>query len=327
MEGEIIIRKIDNLDIPHLTELYTRVWPNYPFDRINKTKWAVTTSPEKGFCAEIDGKIIGSRSSFFTNCYLGNSKLRCVQFGDSCVDVDYRGVGLFTKMNKAFLEAFFSDQEPSIIWNVSVDASKKAYEKLGWKYIRSLSGLYYISRPIRFLFKSGFHLNMISGPKEYTDAPIPDVSQIPTEFIMNREEIHRKNGQIHTFYDEDTLRWRVGSASGIRLFSKPKMGACFYKLGNRDRVVYLRIGEVFLAEGASLKSLIKELIRIHHADVVITSISSAHPLYKNYKRMGFINNPFKKYLNLGFKTNSSSLLSACSNTKNWALCNLDLDTF
>lgn len=327
-QEDILIRPIETRDKEQLEALYDRVWPETAGKKGGKTSWAVDTSEYKGMLAEKNGLVIGSRMAFRSNVYCGCDKLTCVQFGDSCVDKDFRRYGLFTRMNRAFLETYFKDGR-ELIYNVSVEASKKAYQKVGWVYINALSTIFYLPKPISTLWKIKGNIKKLAGEPYIEDSSIPDLSIIQDRMLKPREEIMQAGRLIHSMYDLETLKWRVGTDSGIRLFCDKELGACFYKIGKKDGLKFLILGEFFPVEnsGYVINKLLKGLIEDIKPDVVKAAITYKHPYYAFVKKFGFFNNPLNHYLNMGVRVNSEIMRLACLNPDNWAISNIDLDTF
>lgn len=328
MENSIIIRPIIENDKQGLVELYDRVWPETAGTKWGKTSWAVDTSEYKGMCAEKNGQIIGSRFAFHSNIYLGNQKLVCTQFGDSCVDVKYRGYGLFSRMNLEFLKSYFREGN-ELIYNVSVEASKKAYQKLGWQYIDAFSNLLFFPNCFRTLWKVKGNIKNIGGNPIYDKAAFPDTEKVSEDILELREKIFVEKRLIHTYYDKDTLRWRVKTDSGIKIFYDNCLGACLYKTGTKHGLRCLTIGEIFPLEYSQplVTRILNQIISIEKFDLVNVSITISHPLYKYYRKYGFIHNPMKKYLNLGVRANSEIMRSVAYNPDNWGISTIDVDTF
>ncbi len=324
----INLRNIESRDAVLLAELYDRVWPENAGMHFAKTKWAIETCEIRGVCAEFNGKIVGSRSCFHTNIFIGKDKVSCLQFGDSCVDERFRGKGLFSRMNNRFLEMYYRTGD-EMIYNISVEASKKAYEKLGWKYIDTLMKLYYIGNVFSFVWKTKGNIKKLAGIMEVEPSPIPDTSVIPNDLLDLRESQLSQNHIIHTKYDCQTLKWRMGTDSSIRLFYDAEIGACLYKIGIKNGLRFCVIGDIFLRKYdlPSFKALFRKLKTIVKADVYETSICYSHPLYKLYKSSGFLKNPLRTFLNLGVRVVSQNMKEICYRPDNWALTNLDLDTF
>ena len=328
MNDDIIIRKICSSDKEALASLYDRVWPEMAGLHLEKTSWAIDTSEYSGICAEVNGKIIGSRACFRANVYLGEKRIVSVQFGDSCVDKDYRRFGLFSRMNTCFLHDFFKTKD-ELIYNVSVDASRKAYEKLGWVYIRSLSNIIRINQPLTFLIKKKGHFGVLAGNMVVDKYPIPNISTIPDVLFEEREKVMKEKGCLHNRYDKGVLKWRLGTDSGIRSLYIEKIGLCLYKTGNKNGLRWCTIGEMFLFE-YSYRCFSKMYSAVKSSDVfdaMNVVISHAHPLYRFFLRKGFLINPRKPFLNHGVKVESDKMKDICLNPNNWAIAELDIDTF
>lgn len=328
MDKNIIIRKIRLSDQYQLADLYDRVWPEERGHHLEKTKWAISSSEHTGVCAVDGDRIIGSRSCFHTNVKYGGETVDCVQFGDSCVDSDYRGQGLFLKMNQAFLADFYRTGD-ELIYNVSVDASRRAYEKLGWVYLDSLSKLIKIVRPLSFIRKTKGDIRLLSGNPSFDPAEAPDLSVIPEDLLKVRQSLMIEAGLLFNDYDRKTLDWRMGSGSDIRLFHYPGVGSCCYKVGTKNGLRCCIVGEVFLYDYSfrNLKKVLRILMKGADFDLMETVVSHAHPMYRWFRRMGFLVNPAKVYLNFGVKARSDRMKEISLNPENWALCNMDIDTF
>lgn len=57
------------------------------------------------------------------------------------------------------------------------------------------------------------------------------------------------------------------------------------------------------------------------------AVTISHPLYKYYRKYGFIHNPRKKFLNLGVRVNSEIMRAVAYNPSNWGISTIDIDTF
>lgn len=323
------IRKVRRDDLNSLVELYEIVWPEVDYDKKAKAKFILEESEGVNFCAEDDGIIVGSRMSYFQNMHYGGKKMCCVEMCDSCVHPSYRGHGLFLKMNKMFLEEFFSSKiGGELIFNISAYASSKAHKKLGWQYISSLMALRKIQRPWHLFSRIILCRDKLFRPL-VLDKGHEDVT-IDNELLKIREEwmLHQRP-LLHIRYDDDTYKWRMKSNSGIKVLKNNLLGSLLYKLGHRGVFVEVEIGEVFLYvyTKKNFRLLLKQLIKEVRPDLLTVLISEGHPLLKWYKDSFFIFNPKKKYLRHGVRVKSEEMKSICYNPKNWALSSLDIDTF
>lgn len=329
MQKEITIRDITPDDLKALVDLYDSVWPETAGTYEGKTKWMLSSSPLYGVCACDDDKITGARLSFVVNIYFGDKKINSVQYGNSSVHRDYRRLGIFTKMNREFLKVFFDENNNDLIYNVSVEASKLAYQKLGWVYIDALSKQICITNILSVLFKIKFDIRQLSGIIKYDKKNTPTLEAFDYKLLDLRETLFRENECIHTNYTKSFFEWRLSSDTNIDLFTIDGLGTVVYKIGTRGRLRIITIGEVFLYEynQVNLRKIIKLLKKEFTVDILEVLITDNHPCFSFYKKVGFVSNPLKKYLNLGVKVVSDEMKKICLNPNNWALSSLDIDTF
>lgn len=323
-----VIRKVIPSDFDKLVSLYDGVWADVDYDKRKKANFILRESIGIHYCAEADGQIVGSRTSCFQNMYCGKKKLICVQIGDSCVRKDFRGRGLFIKMNQAFLNDFFSeDNKGELIYNISVFASRKAYEKLGWNYIKSLMALRQLARPFHIAWCTKLRLKHLSVPIKWDK--INDDVNIDPVLLQKREELLSNGNLLHICYDENTLKWRMKSKSGIRQFSVNGLGSIIFKRGKRGQLIDIEIGEIFLYDYSkrNLKIILHEFKSVFLPDILTVLISEGHPLKKMYESLGFYSNPKQKYLHHGVRVETDEMKRICYNPHNWAISSLDIDTF
>lgn len=323
--SEILIRKVTDNDFEQLIKLYSEVWDDVTYNKVEKANFILKESKGISYCAEKNGDIVGSRTSFFLNFYYGARKLICVQVGDSCTRKDCRGQGLFSKMNKAFLADYFSNKTGGeLIWNISVEASKRVYEKLGWHYIHSLQTIIKFARPFHIFSKVGLNIKSLGGDVEWNlDTETEPINE---PLLIVRETIMKEFGVLHTNYNNETFCWRMKSKNGIKSFTDDKLGTVIYKIGMKKGLVFAQIGEVFLYDYnlKTLKAILSSFQKSIKPDVIKTSISLGHPLYNLYAKCGY-----KKlhFLHHGIRVETEEMKEICYKPQNWAISSLDIDTF
>lgn len=328
MNGDIIIRKVKSDDFEGLIQLYEEVWPEVDYDKRKKADFVLHESNGVNYCAEMDGRVVGSRLSFYQNFYWGSRKLKNVQFADSCIHPVCRGKGVFINLNKAFLQDFFSEQTGGeLVYNISVIASRNAYEKCGWKYIESLMKLRKFPRPIKTLFKIGFDYRKLSAHIDWEHSN--NIKEIDPDLLRIREKEFSKTNLLHMRYDEETFRWRMKSESGIQSFFVPGIGYMIYKIGYRGKLVEVELGEMFLYEYSrkTFKKLLEEFNKSINPDIIWVMVSEGHPLRHFYESSRFLSNPKQKYLHHGVRVETDEMKEICYNPQNWAISSLDVDTF
>lgn len=323
------IRKVSQSDITELAALYEQVWPDVSFDKLEKANFVLRESTGVSYCAVKEGEIVGSRTSFFMPAYYGNRKLNCVQFADSCIRKDCRRQGLFLKMNQAFLDGFFKEYSGELIYNISVDASRAAYEKLGWNYIKSLHVVTKYPHILKLLFKIGFDIRKMRGAPKFDLKT--EIQPIPLSLFDIRNNFFSQTKTIYIKYSAKTFNWRIKSGNGIKVFVDDSLGAVVYKIGKKPSgISYLSIGEVFLVEYKynNFKMLIDRLANRLNTDIIGTAITLGHPLLPFYRKYGLKGtNKASAYLNQGVRVETEEMKSICYRPDNWALSMLDIDTF
>jgi len=314
-------------DVEKMAILYEVVWPDVDYDKLTKADFVITHSNGINYCAEYKDEIVGSRTSIFENMYIGNRCLNCVQCGDSCVHPSFQGKGIFQRMNKAFLKGFFEEQPGQIVYNISVEASRRSYEKLGWQYIESMMKLRCFPFPLRTIKKIGLRLKEFRRPIFWNRTN--NIFSIDERLLAIRENHLIKDNLLHIRYDRETFEWRVKSNSGIKSFFDSKYGYILYKEGTRGVLKEIEIGEVFLYEYSkrAFRNIIKLFNKTMKPDIVWVMVSEGHPLRKWYSSLFFLPNPKQKYLHHGVKIMTQEMEKICYNPQNWAISSLDIDTF
>lgn len=323
---DIVVRKVTDDDFDGLVALYENVWPEVSYDKYEKANFVLRESNGVCYCAELNGNLVGSRTSFYMPIFYGNRKLNCVQFADSCVHSSCRRRGLFLRLNEAFLHDFFDERSGELVYNISVDDSRKAYEKLGWVYINSLAGLKMYPRLLHLFRAIGFKIQKLRGSVEWDHET--NICDVDEELLEIREREFLKTECIHVRYDKDSFLWRLKSKNGIKIQMFEDFGCVIYKEGTKNGLKVVTIGDVFLYsyDYHSFKNLIKRFINTSKPDIVLATITIGHPLFCFYRRY------FPKYNKLSFanhgvKVVSDEMREICLNPENWALSFMDIDTF
>lgn len=322
---DFIIREVTDNDFEALVDLYCSVWPEGKNIHRQKATFVLKESDGVCYCAEKEGKIVGGRSSFYMPFYYGDRKIKCVQFADSCIHESCRRQGLFLKMNTAFLHGFFDENGGELVYNISVDNSRKAYEKLGWVYIQSLTSFVKYVRPIHMFIKARFNPNNMKGAIEYDLTN--RLHTIDEELFSVREKLMVENNVLYVKYTKETFEWRLKSGNGIKILNVPQIGAVVYKVGYKPSgIKALAIGEVFLYnyDNTSFNRLEKELKKRENPDMIIAKFSLSHPLYQLLQHAHYKGGSFDNH---GVKVMSDEMREICLNPTNWAISFFDIDTF
>lgn len=295
-QKEIMIRRVNALDIDALLKLYDIVWPNVDYDKHAKARFMLEYSTGVGYGAECKGKMIGSHLSIYQNFYVGDRKIKCVETGDTCVDPCSQGLGLFQKIYCAFRRDFFDNEKGDLIWGISAPGAVRSFTKAGKQFIDTTMKLRHFSQPMRTLWKIKGDIRELRKPIIWDK--ISESYDIDELLLEKRESLLNTSQLLHLRYDKETFAWRLKSDSGIKCFLVQDLGMILYKIGRRGKIVEIGIGEVFLYDYtiSSFKRLYRYFKSKLHPDIVWVIVSKGHPLCNIYSKAGFITNPKKKFL-------------------------------
>lgn len=307
------IATLERSELDQVIRLFILVWGGDPEKVKEKTEWAFANGFSKVLVYKNEAdEIIAVRGGFkWPLAYKGHD-FDCYQFHGTCVHPDYRRLGLFSKLNKAFIGAA-EEERSELIFNVSVTASKLGYEKLGWKYIKGFHRLTKVHT-----------LNAITKKKMPAETINRHNGNVSEELLAARTT--QFENLVHTYYTSDFLDWRLqNKAEDYRILSV-EGAAVIYKIrlaGNQKQLI---IGDVFLAEKkfSYFKKAMKALFKQERPDVSLTYIFSSHPYYGYFFRFLYFPNPLNFHLHFGTKTLKSQM--DISGLK-WGSAFLDIDTF
>jgi hypothetical protein len=306
------IETLDRSELDKVVALFLIVWGGEPGKVKAKTEWAFDNDFSKVlvFKNEAD-EIIAVRGGFKWPLQYNGHAFDCYQFHGTCVHPDYRRLGLFSKLNKAFL-AEAEAEGSELIFNVSVTASKLGYEKLGWHYLKGFHRLTKVHT-----------VNAITQKRASKLAPaLRDT--LPDTLIAARES--QFSNRIHTRYTGGFLDWRLKNAEEEYRILQMEGAAVLYKMrlaGNRSELV---IGDVFLEHRSYrlFKKAVRAVFAREKPDLSLVYIFSGHPYYRYFLRLLYLPNPFRFHLHFGTKTLKSRLDIA---GLEWGSAFLDIDTF
>ncbi|MBS1549840.1 MAG: GNAT family N-acetyltransferase [Bacteroidetes bacterium] len=299
----------------NIAGLFQLVWGGDITEIEEKTEWAFYKTKSKIILYEDKDRLIAARGGIFWPLQINDNLINSIQFHGTCVHPDYRRKGIFTAINKEFLQSATNDKV-EFIFNVSVDASRAGYEKLGWEYIKGFRRLTLFRKPLRIIKerrKPAVILNKETPKKHISDV-----------LIRNRNEKLRE--YVHVPYSDDFIKWRLDNPKAGYEILENNNGAILYKKYRKGNALEIVIGECFLTSYSysEFSKLIESLIKKENPDMIYTYIFNNHPLYNFYLRKFFLPNPFHFNLNFGTKVLNSGLKIS---EEKWALSYLDIDTY
>lgn len=315
------ITELDKKEMNKVIDLFCLVW-NEPIDKVrDKTNWAFSNNFSKVLVFKNkEGEIIAVRGGIKWPLIYNDKELNCYQFHGTCVHPDYRRIGLFTKLNKEFIQSC-NLEKAELIFNVSVKASKLGYEKLGWQYIKGFRRLTYIRKPIRLIFK-----NRNQSQDKLIHPKVKNEIDVSNDFIDARN--NKLKNTIHCKYTNEFLKWRLSNESENYKEAKTKDALIIYKVKYSNGEKEIIIGECFLIEYKfkPFSEVIDLLIKNENPDILYTYIFNTHPCYTFFLKKIFLPNPKRYNLNFGTKILNTGLKNDFKKNE-WALSFLDIDTF
>ncbi|ELY48948.1 GNAT family N-acetyltransferase [Natronolimnohabitans innermongolicus] len=143
------IRPFDAGDRRAFLSLYEQV-----FDRERSAEWFRWRFEESPYVdhvpivvADDGGEIVGCRSFFPLEVRVGGADRLALQPCDTMVHPDYRGQGLFSRMNAVAVDRY-TDGDPAFCFNFPNDNAKPGNRKHGWKEIGTFPVYYRPQDPI-----------------------------------------------------------------------------------------------------------------------------------------------------------------------------------
>lgn len=318
---QVTVRQCSKAAVPDVVRLFELVWP----DNLHgaTTNWALGDEAPRPapLVVAVDSRtktLVGARGAISWPLRSAEGKRDLVyQFHGTAVHPDYRRLGLFSAMTKEFLTIVADDA--SLIFNVSVAESRAGYEKMGWSYLPGFRTYFWPTRPLRLLRNKR---DLTSTPVDLqVGDPLPHFSDV-TEALEVRSS--RLAGKHHTEYDEDFFRWRFGKPEH-RCVGSSNQGFCFYRLRRRGALTEALVGDLW-PTGSNIRSLLGQLVRREHPDVVTFWLSDSHPLRPVLRRIGVLPDP-RRHLHLGIRLLNTQDVRAHLDASKWGLMAADIDTF
>lgn len=306
------IEELQYSDIDKLVDLFVLVWKNDRKKIMEKTNWAFNNNFSKVLVYENErGEFVAARGAIRWPLMLNGLEYNCYQFHNTCVHPDYRRRGLFTKLNMEFLKLCKSENV-DLIFNISLDASRAGYEKLGWKYFNGFHRLtkIHLTNKLFSIFNKNeakFNTSTIKGN---------------LLFIKNKEF---KN-VVHTFYNKTYMSWRLSNVEEKYKIFSIRNNSIIYKIKFFQNMKTLIIGEIFLEQRtySEFSNILNSLIKYENPVMSYLYIFESHPYYRYFLRFLYFPNFLNYNLNFGIRIINDQINLHDSN---WGLTTLDLDTF
>ena len=162
--------------------------------------------------AEADGRVIGLRAFMRWRFTVAGRQLTAVRAVDTATHPDYQGMGVFSRLTRAALDAL--DGQVDLVFNTPNDASRPGYLKLGWREVGRVPVAVRVRRPVRFGLRAAPPRRPPAGHA---------AGRRPTRLLgcwsaadqverLLARGASRPAGRLSTPRDLGYLRWRYGAA-------------------------------------------------------------------------------------------------------------------
>lgn len=317
--SEIMIEELDRSSISEAINLLVKVFGRDKNYVQSKTNWAFNNNHSKVLVAIHNNNIIAVRGGMEWELRYNEEIFKGIQFHGTSVHPQYRRLGLFTRLNELYVD-YAQNNNIDLIFNVSVEKSRRGYEKLGWSYINGFHRLTLFNNPIKCICNYKY----LSGDSfEKNDDLLLDDKSIDT--ILNAK--NKRKNLICANYDKESIKWRLSCEADKYQILKGEKYLIVYKVSFNGKIRKLIIGDVFLKENSykNFKKAFNKLYQVVKPDITYTYIFENNPIYKYYLLSKFLPNPFNYNLNFGTRIFSNNDILKSENK--WALTYLDIDTF
>jgi Acetyltransferase (GNAT) domain len=250
--------------------------------------------PSYMLVAESDGRLIGLRALMRWRFAAGGEALRAARAVDTATHPDFQGMGVFSRLTRAALEALAG--EVDLIFNTPNGKSGPGYLKMGWREVGRVPVSVRVRRPLRLL-------RGLRSPAE--PGPAPPVPAVPAAQVLGRgEEVARllerepATPRLATPRDLAYLRWRYGAAPllGYRAVAEERggelAGVAIFRVRPRGRLWESTVAEVLAGgDDRTAARLLRRVARAAPVDHLTFHASAGSALARAAARSGFVRSP------------------------------------
>jgi hypothetical protein len=222
----------------------------------------------------------------------GERTLAAVRAVDTATHPEFQGLGVFSRLTKAALEAM--DGQVDLVFNTPNGKSGPGYLKLGWREVGKVPVAVRARRPLRLLLSSRARAR---PAPPVTAAPAAEAlaGEAALAALLAREPAPRGLATPRT---AGYLRWRYGAAPllGYRAVTEERggelAGLALFRVRPRGRLWETTVAEV-LAGGdpATARRLLRRVAAAAPVDHLTLHAPAGTPLARAARRGGFLPSP------------------------------------
>jgi hypothetical protein len=242
--------------------------------------------------AEHQDRLIGLRAFLRWRLQAGDRVLAAVRAVDTATHPEFQGMGIFSRLTKATLEAM--DGQVDLVFNTPNGKSGPGYLKLGWREVGKVPVAVRARRPLRLLL-SGRARSRPAPPVTAAPAAEALADEAALAALLGREPAPRGLATPRT---PAYLRWRYGAAPllGYRAVTEERdgelAGLAVFRVRPRGRLWESTVAEV-LAGGdpATARRLLRRVAQAAPVDHLTPHAPAGTPLAAAARRAGYLPSP------------------------------------
>lgn len=302
-----------------------------PPDFFRWKHWENPFGPSFVLVAESEGRIVGLRAFLRWRFEAAGRTFRAVRAVDTATHPDFQGMGIFSRLTRAALEALQS--EVDLVFNTPNNASRPGYLKLGWQEVGRVPVAVRPRRPLRLLLAR----RTPDGPR----TPRPNVRAEAAAAFLERTGTSvtellamaqpAGDGRLRTPRTWEYLRWRYGAASLLNYAAVAEeeagqaRGLVIFRVRPRGGLWESTISEVLVPVGdrrtaRRLLGRVAEAAPVDHLTVHLNDATAPA-----IARLGFL--PAPGGIGLVTKPLSGDVRPDPTDLRAWALSLGDLEVF
>jgi GNAT superfamily N-acetyltransferase len=276
--------------------------------------------------AEHQDRLIGLRAFMRWRFRAGQRTLAAVRAVDTATHPDFQGLGVFSRLTRAALEAM--DGQVDLVFNTPNGKSGPGYLKLGWREVGKVPVSVRARRPLRLLL-SGRARPHPEPPVAADEAVAALADEAALAALLAREPAPRGLATPRT---PEYLRWRYGAAPllGYRAVTEERggqlAGIALFRVRPRGRLWESTVAEVLAGgEEATARRLLSRVAAAAPVDHLTLHAPAGTPLHRAARRGGFLPSPAGILLVANPRT--AGLAPDPTRLDAWALSLGDLEVF
>jgi GNAT superfamily N-acetyltransferase len=277
--------------------------------------------------AEADGRIVGLRAFMRWQFRVAGGDVTAVRAVDTATHPDYQGVGVFSRLTRAALEAL--DGQVDLVFNTPNDASRPGYLKLGWREVGRAPVAIRVCRPVRFALSLGRPADRLPARPAVAADPASRVLERAEEVERLLAQLRPEDRRFHTPRDLGYLRWRYGAAPLLGYVGVVEeegghlRGLALFRVRPRGRLWEATVAEVLVADGD--RRIARRLLAKVAAAAAVDHLALHAPAGVAAARAGFL--PAPGGISFVVKPLRDGLVPDPTALEAWALSLGDLEVF